>query len=548
MITLPLSIHSQTYWNLEPIWMKAEPENTEGWGGYLSAGDVNSDNFSDYGIHFGDRLPNPYWHKVAIFKGGLQIDTIPYITLSAEKRDDSFGVSFDFTDFNGDGYDDVVVGAGNYPIGGHCWGRAYVYFGGENMDSIPDWKKTGAYDSDFGRRVTVGDFNNDGCGDIAVSNPTENDDGMAYIFYGSTNPDTIPDVTLVGVGGGPTNALFGCEISGGYDINGDEYDDLIVGSEGYNGLNGRVYIFLGGNPMDSIPDLKFGGPCGFFGDNLGMLGDINGDGYGDFGVAKWPDTLLIYKGGKPPDSIYDYIYADEDTAQNSFATSFDGMGPIFPGDVNRQLLIGARGYGDTILGKTYLYQGGLSLDTICDASAIGYTGMGLGYKVADAGDVNGDGANEVIFSNLPDTMPERVWICKYIGPGVEEKTDRRHKTRDIRLLPPYPNPFTTATTITITLSSAQEHQNTRRQGKEQMAESKGQRAEGIELKIYDVAGRLIRSFSLFPLHSSLIGSVTWDGKDDEGNEVRSGIYFVKLKVKTEKLKLEKVKKVVKINP
>ncbi|MBA7619401.1 hypothetical protein ES703_26740 [subsurface metagenome] len=522
VIALPLSIHSQTYWNLEPVWVKAEPESSQAWGMHLSAGDVNSDGFNDLGIYFGYWLPNPYWHKVAIFLGAMQIDTVPYIILSAEKRDDNFGFSFDFTDFNGDGYDDVVVGAGNYTIGGHCWGRAYVYFGGENMDSIPDWKKTGSYDSDFGRRVTVGNFNNDGCSDIAVSNPTENDDGMAYIFYGSPNPDTIPDVTLVGVGGGPTNALFGCEISGGYDINGDEYDDLIVGSEGYNGLNGRVYIFFGGNPMDSIPDLKFGGPGGFFGDNLGMLGDIDGDGYGDFGVGKWPDTLLIYKGGETLDSIYDYIYADEDTAQNSFANSFDGVGPLFPGDVNRQVIIGAWCYGDSAVGKTYLFQGGLSLDTICDAFAEGYVGMGLGYKVADAGDVNGDGANEIIFSNLPDTMTERVWICKYVGPGIkEEETDRRHKTQDIRLLPPYPNPFTTATTITL-----------------QSSES---RVPSSELKIYDVSGRMVRCLKKIPNSQLPILNYVWDGKDTEGNEVRSGIYFVKLKG-------DMVEKLVKLNP
>jgi len=69
-----------------------------------------------------------------------------------------------------------------------------------------------------------------------------------------------------------------------------------------------------------------------------------------------------------------------------------------------------------------------------------------------------------------------------------------------------PNPFTTSTTITFTLPGA----------------------EGTELKIYDVSGRLVKSFSLFTPHSSLSSSVSWDGKDNSGNELQGGVYFIRL--------------------
>jgi flagellar hook assembly protein FlgD len=62
----------------------------------------------------------------------------------------------------------------------------------------------------------------------------------------------------------------------------------------------------------------------------------------------------------------------------------------------------------------------------------------------------------------------------------------------------------------------------------------------VSLKIYNVSGRLVKSFSLFTPHSSLIKGVSWDGKNDSGERVSSGVYFYELKVgnkfsKTKKL-------------
>jgi hypothetical protein len=94
--------------------------------------------------------------------------------------------------------------------------------------------------------------------------------------------------------------------------------------------------------------------------------------------------------------------------------------------------------------------------------------------------------------------------------GVEEQKDLRHKTLDLRLTI-HPNPFTTSTTIT--LSSAQVHKNTR--------------AQDIELNIYDVSGRIVRTFpsSLFTHHSS----VYWDGTDNAHKKLAGGVYFLKFR-------------------
>jgi len=62
-----------------------------------------------------------------------------------------------------------------------------------------------------------------------------------------------------------------------------------------------------------------------------------------------------------------------------------------------------------------------------------------------------------------------------------------------------------------------------------------------QLNIYDVSGRLVKQFTI---NDSRLTDVTWNGRDDAGIKVKSGVYFIKLKVKSEKLKVEKTKKIL----
>jgi carboxypeptidase T len=91
---------------------------------------------------------------------------------------------------------------------------------------------------------------------------------------------------------------------------------------------------------------------------------------------------------------------------------------------------------------------------------------------------------------------------------AEEKEDKKPFSFSV-----CPNPFNTSTTISIPRLS--EHQ------KSGLAET--------ELNIYDLSGRLVKSFSLFSSHSSLVGNVSWDGKDNKGCRLPAGVYYVKLK-------------------
>ncbi|MCK4257236.1 FG-GAP repeat protein, partial [candidate division WOR-3 bacterium] len=158
-----------------------------------------------------------------------------------------------------------------------------------------DWRKHikaggEAVNDNFGNSAScVGDVNGDGYKDIIVSAPRHNfggntEAGAAYIFFGGSSMDSIFDVKM---GGEAEEDNFGYSASCAGDVNGDGYDDVIVGSPRYNfGGNtgaGAAYIFLGGSSMDSIFDVKMGGEAikDIFGYSVSCAGDVNGDGYDD---------------------------------------------------------------------------------------------------------------------------------------------------------------------------------------------------------------------------------------------------------------------------
>lgn len=92
---------------------------------------------------------------------------------------------------------------------------------------------------------SAGDVNGDGYDDIIIGAPNNDavaaDAGRAYIFYGGLNMNTFADVTLSGEASGN---LFGRSVSSAGDVNGDGYPDVIVGAHAYNGSQGRAYIYI----------------------------------------------------------------------------------------------------------------------------------------------------------------------------------------------------------------------------------------------------------------------------------------------------------------
>jgi len=93
---------------------------------------------------------------------------------------------------------------------------------------------------------------------------------------------------------------------------------------------------------------------------------------------------------------------------------------------------------------------------------------------------------------------------EYLGTGAGNNL-----VTTTELLGNYPNPFNPTTTISFSVSDQQNEQ--------------------IELVIYNLKGQKVKTFSNLHITQSPMQQVTWNGKDDSGNPVTSGVYFYKLK-------------------
>ncbi|XP_008318825.1 integrin alpha-7 isoform X2 [Cynoglossus semilaevis] len=165
---------------------------------------------------------------------------VPQHIFWGEELASSFGYSVATTDLNMDGWTDLIVGAPNFfDRKAEIGGAVYVYLNpfGHWDDHARPIRLNGTYDSMFGMTVnSIGDLDQDGYGDIAVGAPFDGD-GKVFIYRGSdsgieTKPAQVLDGRDFDV------KLFGYSISGGLDIDNNQYPDIAVGS-----LNDSVVLF-----------------------------------------------------------------------------------------------------------------------------------------------------------------------------------------------------------------------------------------------------------------------------------------------------------------
>src|SRR3989339_381422 len=199
----------------------------------------------------------------------------------------NFGIEFTVGDLNVDGKDDLVIGAYGYDASDDE-GRVYIFYNdgrGVYVDTAAtaDEIITGEDSADrFGFFLTVDDLNMDGKDDLiagAYLYDITSNEGRVYVYYNDgyyTATSTLADVIITGEG---TDSSFGFSFSTG-DLNSDGKTDLVVGAQGYNSSQGRVYIFYNdydyGDHASTADEIITGETSNSFGNSF-VAGDLNAD-------------------------------------------------------------------------------------------------------------------------------------------------------------------------------------------------------------------------------------------------------------------------------
>ncbi len=417
-----------------------------------SAGDVNGDGLSD--VIIGTTVDGTtLGHSYVVF-GKTDTATVNLtdiangiggFVLNGQNTGDWSGCSVaGIGDVNGDGLSDLIVGAKH----ANPSGSSYVVFGKTDTTAIElsditagvgGFVINGENAGDLsGSSVSgAGDVNGDGLADLIVGSP--GNAGASYVVFGKsdTTSTELSDIAA-GVGGfviKGQSAGDHLSVSGAGDVNGDGLADLIVGSPGGASSFGNSYVVFGKNDNTDAVDLSKLGNGGFVingqsaGDQSGFsvasAGDVNGDGLSDLLVgAYWSNPAADIDAGRSY-----VVFGKTDTAAVDLSAIANGIGGFVingqnggdlsgisvasAGDLNgdglTDLIIGAK-YGSPATGShagiSYVVFGKTDTAAV-DLSAIAEGRGGFvingenandvsGISVASAGDINGDGLNDLI--------------------------------------------------------------------------------------------------------------------------------------------------------
>jgi hypothetical protein len=399
---------------------------------------------------------------------------------------DSLGISVSAAgDVNGDDIDDLIIGArGADPNGITNAGKSYVVFGGENvvfggifnlstLNGSNGFVLNGIASNDYsGDRVSsLGDINGDGFDDLIIGafgafrgGPNGiYAAGQSYVIFGGSsvgNSGSLNLSTLNGSNGFVVNGIaagdiLGDSVSGLGDINSDGFNDLIIGASNANpnGINaaGQSYVIFGDRNVGSDGSLNLStldGNNGFvinginaidlLGSDVSNAGDINGDGIDDFifvrlradpnGITDAGISYVVFGdvtvGSEGIFNLFT-LNGTNGFAINGFVSISSGISVSAAGDVNGD------GFGDLILGvsgenpngffsgKSYVVfgdrtvgnAGSFNLSQINGSNGFSIDGIAtfdqFGSSVSGAGDINGDGFDDVIIG-APTADPNGV--------------------------------------------------------------------------------------------------------------------------------------------
>jgi hypothetical protein len=406
----------------------------------------------------------------SLFVGAAQAEFDPQFELSSlsgasgavlngEAALDESGTSVSLAgDVNGDGIDDLIIGAPYATTGAQYSGATYVVFGNNQglshpfelsaVDGNNGYVATGVAIFDFsGFSVSgAGDINNDGIDDVAVgapsASPGDQEAGVSYVVYGSNQglPSPLSLGDLNGDNGFAINGVgnysnSGTSVSAGGDLNDDGIDDLVVGSP-VSGA-GTVYVVYGEDQnlphpfnlagLVSGDGFKINGAAQ--GDSLGTsvsaAGDINGDGIDDLILGaplagpqgNNPGIAYVVFGnalGLPLSLNLSGLQSSSGFAINGvnvgdeLGTSVSGAGDV-NGDGIADLIVGApkadpngddSGAAYVVFGSNLGLTHPLALADLDGSNGFAMAGVSagdrLGWSVSYAGDINQDGIDDIV--------------------------------------------------------------------------------------------------------------------------------------------------------
>ncbi len=319
---------------------------------------------------------------------------------------------------------------------------------------IDDGDDKAAYFPEWGWQSRPADFNGDGYDDMILAQQVDDTLSQIVIFHGGEDFDTIPDwKNIMAI---PDQRTAGITFSKGYDVNADGYEDVLV-----KYMTGYWELFLGGDPMDTTSVVSFQSgdwEDWFMFEDFALLQDVNDDGYDDWGVF-WKhvnreiDGYLIFYGSEEPDGDYDLnlegnqgIMGHEGRIKGGDFNG-DGIGDIvtglengFMGDGEINIFFGSRWINS---------EARIVLNLVEEyGDHFRYVGEYLGA----VGDYNGDGADDFAIRHQDnDINADPLFIFAGSREWDYSAPLQNHLLPNEISLRAFPNPFNSTTVINVSI-------------------------------------------------------------------------------------------------